>query len=92
MNINLHETAKCIADALESCGFNDITDSSGYYVIKEFEDGTERCVDVSKSTECGTQAPHYVLYVSYEDDTSKWDRTIGLSVEELANKLEELSR
>lgn len=91
-DINIRETAQTIVDILESCGFDNITDSSGYYVIKEFEDGTERCVDVSKSTGEGTEAPHYAIYVSYEDEDFDWVFTDGLSVDELEKKLEELSQ
>ena len=53
-DISIKATVQEIVDILESCGFDDITDSSGYYVIKEFEDGTERCVNVSKSTGDGS--------------------------------------
>lgn len=91
-NINIKDTAQVIVDVLESCGFDNITDSSGYYIIKEFEDGTDRAVDVYKSTGEGTEAPHYVIYISYEDDNSDWEYTDGLSVEELEKKLEELSQ
>lgn len=91
-DINIRETAEVIADILESCGFDNITDSSGYYVIKEFEDGTNRAVDVYKSTADGTKPPHYAIYISYEDDNYDWEYTDGLSVEELEKKLEELSQ
>lgn len=91
-DINIKDTAQAIVDVLESCGFDNITDSSGYYIIKEFEDGTDRAVDVYKSTGEGTEAPHYVIYISYEDDNSDWEYTDGLSVEELEKKLEELSQ
>ena len=91
-SINIKETAQVIVEILESCGFDDITDSSGYYVIKEFEDGTDRAVDVHKSTGDGTELPHYTIYISYEDDNSDWEYTDGLSVEELEKKLEELSQ
>lgn len=91
-NINIKDTAQAIVDVLESCGFDNITDSSGYYIIKEFEDGTDRAVDVYKSTGDGTEQPHYAIYISYEDDNSDWKYTDGLSVEELEKKLEELSQ
>lgn len=92
MSINIKETAETIAGILEYCGFDDITDSSGYYVIREFENDIERCVDVYKSTGDGTENPHYAIYVSYEDDAFEWYFTKGLSVDELADKLEELSK
>ena len=76
---NLKETAQCIVEVLNNCGFDDVTDSSGYYIIKEFENGTDRAVDVYKSDIDGN--PHYVIYCSYEDE--------DLSVEQLVSKLEE---
>lgn len=91
-NISIKDTAQEIVDILESCGFDDVTDSSGYYVIKEFEDGTERCVDVSKSTGDGSENPHYTIYVSYEDEDFDWVYTNSLSVDELEEKLDELSK
>lgn len=91
-NINIKETAQIIFDILESRGFDDIIDSSGYYILKEFEDGTDRAVDVYKSTGDGTEVPHYVIYVSYEDDSSDWEYTDSLSVNELGKKLEKLSQ
>lgn len=91
-NINIKDTAHTIINILESCGFDNITDSSGYYIIKEFEDGTDRTVDVYKSTGDGTEAPHYAIYVSYEDDNFDWEYTEGLSVDELEKKLYELSK
>ena len=39
-----------------------------------------------------TEAPHYAIYVSYEDDSSDWKYTDDLSIDELEKKLEELSR
>ena len=91
-NINIKDTAQAIVDVLESCGFDNITDSSGYYIIKEFEDGTDRAVDVYKSTGDGTEVPYYVIHVSYEDDDFDWEFTDGLVVEELEKKLEKLSQ
>lgn len=91
-DISIKATAQEIVDILESCGFDDVTDSSGYYVIKEFEDRTERCVDVSKSTGDGSENPHYTIYVSYEDEDSDWVYTKSLSIDELEEKLEELSK
>ena len=91
-DISIKATAQEIVDILESCGFDDVTDRSGYYVIKEFEDGTERCVDVSKSTGDGSENPHYTIYVSYKDEDSDWVYTKSLSIDELEEKLEELSK
>lgn len=91
MSINIKETAETIADILEQCSFDDITDSSGYFAIKEFEDGSERYVDVHKSTNDGEDEPHYAIYVSFEDETSDWRYTKSLSVDELTAELEEIS-
>lgn len=70
---NLRVIAECIADDLERCGFNDITDSSGYYIVREFAYDPDRAVDVHKSNENGR--PHYVLYCSYEDGSGDWKCT-----------------
>jgi len=86
----LKRLAEEIANILENCKFDDIIDSSGYYVLREFDDETERCVDVSKSSGDGIEEPHYVIYVSYEDGDGDWAYTNTLSVDELADKLEEL--
>lgn len=79
--------ARCIAEILDGCGFDDVTDSSGYYIIKEIDDETDRAVDVYKSTDDGN--PHYVIYCSYEDEDFDYKYTDDLSVEQLENKLEE---
>lgn len=79
--------SECIVGALNDCGFDDVTDSSGYYIIKEFADGTDRAVDVYKSNNDGN--PHYVIYCSYEDDDFDYRYTKDLSVEQLENQLEE---
>ena len=84
---NLKYIAKYIVEDLEHCGFNDITDSSGFYIIKEFKDGTDRAVDVYKANNWGY--PHYVIYCSYEDEDYDYKYTDDLSVEQLASKLEE---
>lgn len=84
---NIKDIAQYIAEDLEHCGFDDVTDSSGYYIIKEFADGTDRAVDVYKSTDGGN--PHYVIYCSYEDEYFDYKYTDDLSVEQLVNKLEE---
>lgn len=87
--INIEATAQSIYDRLQYCGFNDITDSSGYFLIKQFEDGTDRAVDVYKSTE--DKVPHYVIYCSYEDDNFDYKYTKDLSLEELTRVLKEIS-
>lgn len=84
---NFREIAEYIVAELEHCGFNDITDSSGYCVIRNFNDGSDRAVDVHKSNEDGK--PHYVIYCSYEDEDSDYKYTDDLSVEQLIEKLEE---
>lgn len=84
---NIKDIARYIAEDLECCGFNDITDSSGYYIIKEFADGTDRAVYVYKSNNWGYS--HYVIYCSYEDENYDYMYTDDLSVEQLASKLEE---
>jgi len=86
-SINLRTTAECIATALEDCGFNDVTDSSGYFVIRKFEeDGPDRAVDVYKSTEGGT--PHYVIACSYEDESMDYRYTEDLSIDGLEKELQ----
>ena len=87
--INIESTAKAIYDRLQYCGFNNITDSSGYFLIKEFEDEINRAVDVYKSTE--DKVPHYVIYISYEDDKFDYKYTKDLSLEELTRVLKEIS-
>ena len=87
--ISIDATAKSIYDKLQYCGFNNITDSSGYFLIKQFNDGTDRAVDVYKSTE--DKVPHYVIYCSYEDDSSDYKYTNDLSLEELTRVLKEIS-
>lgn len=83
--VNFRATAECIAEYLEHCGFNDISDCSGFYIIKEFADGTDRAVDVYKSDNWGY--PHYVIYCSYEDENYDFMYTDDLSVEQLESKL-----
>ena len=87
--ISIEATAQSIYDRLQYCGFDDITDSSGYFLIKQFEDGIDRTVDVCKSTNDGE--PHYVIYISYEDDNFDYKYTKDLSLEELTRVLKEIS-
>jgi hypothetical protein len=84
---HLKDIARYIAEDLEHCSFDDVTDSSGYYIIREFADGTDRAVDVYKSNIGGN--PHYVIYCSYEDDSFDYRHTNDLSVEQLESQLEE---
>lgn len=85
--INIKETAMVIVEELSTKDFNDVTCGSGYFIVKEFEDGTDRAVDVYKSTLGGY--PHYVIYCSYEDDDFDYMYTDDLSVGQLESKLEE---
>lgn len=84
---NLKKIAQYIVEDLENCSFNDITDSSGYYIIREFADETDRAVDVYKSDHWGY--PHYVIYCSYEDESYDFMYTDDLSVEQLESRLRE---
>lgn len=84
---HLKDIARYIAENLEYCAFDDVTDSSGYYVIKEFADGTDRAVDVYKSSNGGNL--HYVIYCSYEEEDFDYMYTDDLSVKQLENKLRE---
>ena len=85
---SLDSIANDIVMELEHCGFDDITDRSGYFVIREFSDGTERCVDVHKSTYEGK--PHYVVYCSYEDEQFDYKYTKDLTIKALIKVLEEV--
>lgn len=85
---NIKYIAQYIAEDLRHCGFDDVTDSSGYYVIKEFDDDTYRAVDVYKASDNGSL--HYVIYCSYEDDNFDYVYTDDLSVEQLEDRLREL--
>lgn len=88
--INLKDTAKEIVEVLKNSQFNNITDSSGYYIVKENEvKDIARCVDVSKRQEDGKE--FYVIYVSYEDEQSEWENTEDLSYESLLDKLTEIA-
>ena len=80
--------ANDIVVELEHRGFDDITDSSGYFTIREFSDGSERCVDVHKSTNDGKS--HYVVYCSYEDESFDYKHTEDLTVEALIKVLTEV--
>ena len=82
----LKRIAQHIVETLKYCRFDDVTDSSGHYFIKSFKDGTDRTVDVYKSTNDGN--PHYVVYCSYEDEDFDYKYTEDLTVESLEKILE----
>ena len=85
---SLDSIANDIVMELEYCEFDDGTDSSGYFTVRAFPDGTERSVDVYKSTNDGK--PHYVVYCSYEDDgNNDYKYTDDLNVKSLARVLKE---
>lgn len=81
--------AEAIVKTLETRSVNNCTYSSGYIVIREFGNEIDRAVDVYKSDGNGKDIPHYVIYCSYEDDTSDFAYTADLSVEGLTKVLEE---
>lgn len=85
--LELKHIAECIYETLKDCGFDDPTDSSGYYTIKEFIDKPDRVVDVYKSNFDGI--PHYSVYCSYEDEQFIYRYTEDLSVESLLRALQE---
>lgn len=89
--VDLFVTAAEIAERLSNAGTDDVTDSSGHFVIKQFEDGGERTVDVHKSTGDGTQKPHYAVYCSFEDDDHDFYYTEDLSIEGLHKTLKEIA-
>lgn len=86
--ISIEATAQSIYNKLKYCGFNNISDSS-YFLIKQFEDGTDRGVYVYKSIKDGEL--HYVIYISYEDDNFDYKHTKDLSLKELTRVLKEIS-
>lgn len=86
------ENIRCLAQRisdylLKYCIFNDVTSSSGCFVIKEFPNGTERTVDVYKSTNGGY--PHYVVYCLYEDENIDFGYSEDLTVDSLVKVLKE---
>ena len=82
------QLAEDIVIELKESKFDDVDDSSGYFLIREFEDKTERGVDVYKSTR--GEIPHYIIKIMYEDDTSDFKFTKDLSTKALKNMLEEI--
>lgn len=87
MMLNMAEN---IVKHLESCGFDDCTDCTGYLLLRNFGEEKERLVDVYKSTGDGADVPHYVICCRYEDGDADFAYTADLSVDGLAEKLEEL--
>lgn len=85
---NIKNIAKQIHELLKYCAFDDVSDNSGCFIIKKFKDGTERFVDVYKSTNDGN--PHYVVYCSYEDESFDYKGTDDLTVEALEKVLKEV--
>ena len=87
--IDLRCVASEIVSRLKRRGFNDCTDSSGYFTIKDFGDGAERCVDVYKTNGDGIEK--YTVYCSYEDEQGEYYFTEDLSVEDLERVLREIA-
>ena len=85
--VDINKTAEIIIKILENCEINNVSDGSGYFIIKELSDGSNRAVDVIKAEEDGN--PYYVVFCSYEDDGSEWKRTETLSLDELVAILQE---
>ena len=84
----LSKIAQDIVNVLYNCSFNNITQGSGYFVIKKIDDELDRCVDVTKwKKDDGTC--YYAVYCLYEDDEGEWRYTKTLSVDELTKILEE---
>lgn len=81
------DTAEEIVETLKLYGVDDVTASSGYFLIKEFPDGSTRTVDAFKAEEDGNI--YYVVCCKYEDDTSEWKQTQSLSIEELKEVIKE---
>lgn len=82
---NIKDISKQIYEILKTCEFDNASDSSGCFIIKKFKNGTERFVDVYKSTNGGT--PHYVICCKYEDDDINYKYTNTISLQELENVL-----
>lgn len=83
----LKDAAKEIVEYLEESEFDDVTDSSRCYTIREFPDESERSVEVYKSTSGGV--PHYIVCCSYEDESADYKYTKDLTEESLEEALKE---
>ena len=83
----MNDAAKEIVEYLEDSEFDDVTDSSGCYIIRSFPDGSDRSVDVYRSTNDGR--PHYVVCCSYEDANTDYKYTNDLKTESLLRVLKE---
>lgn len=86
---DMTKIAADIAKTLENCDFDDCTDSTGYIVIRAFGNEVSRVVDVYKYNGNGADTPHYVIYRRYEDGNADYTHTDDLTVEGLAEELEE---
>lgn len=87
--VMMRNMAENIVKHLENCGFDDCTDCTGYLLLRNFGNKKERLVDVYKSTGNGADIPHYVICCRYEDGNADFMYTADLSVDSLAEKLEE---
>lgn len=83
---SIKDIAKDIYEDLKHRGFGSSLDSSGCFAVRTFEDGTERLVDVYKSS---CKEPHYVIWRHYEDEDSDFVNTDDLSLESLTAALQE---
>lgn len=86
--IIIENIAKEIVNNLKNATFNDVTDSSGYYTIKEFNNGFDRMIDVYKSNRDNTA--QYVVCCVYEDDNVDYYYTEDLSEKSLLKVLKEI--
>lgn len=83
---SIKDIAKDIYEVLKHRGFGSSLDSSGCFAVRTFEDGTERLVDVYKSS---CKEPHYVIWCHYEDEDIDFVNTDDLSLESLTTALQE---
>lgn len=91
MDNNLLKIAQDIVEILKERNFDDCTDHSGYFTIKE-EKENEINICVHKTTYAynGFSA-HYAVYVAYEEEgTTEWKYTENLSVDSLFEVLKSI--
>lgn len=89
MDNNLLKIAQDIVEILKERNFDDCTDHSGYFTIKEDKEN-EINVCVHKSAYCGVPA-HYAIYVAYEEiGAAEWKYTEDLSVDSLFEVLKRI--